>query len=87
MDANTNPAATDETAALEREAVRLADANDVEAAWTLRGMIDRVEGHEWTADGSWLAPSYRSYYVAGYNAVAPGDVVTPAMAIALAGSL
>ena len=55
---------------LEAIAKRLADSNDVEAAWTLRGMIDCLNGDSAEDD----VGEYASNYRAGFLALERGEV-------------
>lgn len=54
-------------AATEREASRLANANQVEEAWALRGFADGMAGRP-RNEGAQEAGEYRLYYVKGYHA-------------------
>jgi hypothetical protein len=53
----------------------MANANEVELCWFLRGMNDRANGSEEEQVGV-----YRNYYNAGWDAVQPGDVISEGLA-------
>lgn len=55
-------------AATEHQAQRLADANQVEEAWCLRGVVDALAGRD-CDEGAREAGSYRGSYLRGYRAI------------------
>lgn len=57
---------------------KLANANEVELCWLLRGMNDSAANT--TSGLTDVPPGYKAYYVAGANSVNHGDVVTEVLA-------